>query len=134
MSKGKWKHFKAEENQRKEHKVSLRVTDNEQSLLLKKSNECNLNVSEYIIANAVYADLSSAFVCKDELQKLIEQVKKLGRNINQIAKALNTLLLQSSPTTLEIQPCLMTIEKQQAEVNQLENSIKKILGAITKRV
>ena len=134
MSKGPWKHFKAEENQRKKHVIPFRVTDNEQSLLLEKSNKCNLNVSEYIVANAVYADLSSAFVCKQELQKLNTQVQKLGNNINQIAKALNTLALQSSPNTLEIQPCLMMVEKQHTEVNQLENSIEKILGAITKRV
>ena len=133
MSKGKWKHFKAEENQPKKHKVTFRVTDYEQSLLLEKSKKCNLNTSEYIIATAVYADLTYGFMCKQELQNLSVQILKLGTNINQIAKALNTILLQAAPNTLEIQPCLTIIQKQQEQTDQLENSVQTILENITKR-
>lgn len=73
-------------NRKKGKTISFRVTDEEYAILEEKIKESGLSKQEYYY-RSMY---SMKIVNTDGLKEVVPQIKKVGTNINQIAKKMNS--------------------------------------------
>lgn len=76
-------------NRSREHIISFRVNEKEKELLERKISRTKLNRREFFLALAEKKEIRSA----EEEMKLIEinyELKKIGTNINQMARKINS--------------------------------------------
>lgn len=81
-----WKEY--DENRLRKNRIVIRVTDDELRIINKKAEASRLNRTKYIIETlingyVIVQDLES-------LRNLTNEINKIGVNINQIAKHINT--------------------------------------------
>ena len=81
-----WKEY--DENRLRKNRIVVRVTDDELRIINKKAEASRLNRTKYIIETlingyVIVQDLES-------LRNLTNEINKIGVNINQIAKHINT--------------------------------------------
>lgn len=81
-----WKEY--DENRLRKNRIVIRVTDDELRIINKKAEASKLNRTKYIIETlingyVIVQDLES-------LRNLTNEINKIGVNINQIAKHINT--------------------------------------------
>ena len=77
----------AEKDRLRSKKIHVFLSDNEHELLSDKASYCGLNNSEYIrsiIVNGAVINYSMG-----DIPAAIAEIKRVGNNINQIAKKLN---------------------------------------------
>ena len=118
MSKGKWIRYKGSDNQKKNNIISLRVSDTERVKLQQLAIICNLKLSEYIIASSLYVNDLKIIACREELDKLSEEINSIGVNLNQTTKALNTLAKSSNQSSnITIHNSLKEIERVRTQIN-----------------
>ncbi len=67
-------------------RVELRLTLEEKDMLVKRANQCDKTVAQYIRELC----LKDTIVTKTDIQTVIE-LKRIGNNLNQIAKQINTI-------------------------------------------
>lgn len=99
---------------RKIENMTVRVTEAELSELEEKAAKAGMKKSDYIRA----AIKKSEVYPMEEVQKLVVQVAKVGNNLNQIARVLNTNPNSSASANLKllvedfgaIKECLWSIE------------------------
>ena len=84
---GNWKN-EYENNRVRKKKLSLRVTENELRIIDKKAEIVCLNRNAYLIKMAI----EGAVIVQDldNMRNFTNEINKIGVNINQIAKHINT--------------------------------------------
>lgn len=65
--------------------IYLRTTKKEKELISNKAQKAKMNMSEYIINSS----LNATIVVPKDNSKYITELRKIGNNINQIAKKVN---------------------------------------------
>lgn len=73
---------------RKSHRIDLRITEDEYSLIRQKMAQCKVvNLSAYLIKMAIDGNVINLDI--PELKEIARLLRYNGNNINQIAKRLN---------------------------------------------
>lgn len=96
--------------QEKVAQVHFRLSPLEKEKLISRANEAHMNLSDYIM----HLSEQKRIVVVDELPDLINQIVKIGTNVNQIALVANTY---------------KSVSAQQIE--QLENELSRVRRALT---
>ena len=104
----------------KEKQINLRLTSSEFEQLEKIALSKKITKSELIL-NLVFDKKVSKQVSRD-LSKVIQSQNKIGNNLNQIARVLNTAKLEN---VLNIVDYKNLIDKLEIIENQLENIYKE---------
>lgn len=119
MSKGKWRHYKSDDDTKKTNFIGIKVSNQERSKLEQLAIICNLKLSEYIIASSLYVNDLKIIACREELDKLSEEINSIGVNLNQTTKALNTLAKSSNQSSnITIHNSLKEIERVRTQINK----------------
>ena len=119
MSKGKWRHYKSDDDTKKTNFIGIKVSNQERSKLEQLAIICNLKLSEYIVASSLYINDLKIIACREELDKLSDEINSIGVNLNQTAKALNTLAKSSSQSSnITIHNSLKEIERVRTQINK----------------
>ena len=119
MSKGKWRHYKSDDDTKKTNFIGIKVSNQERSKLEQLAIICNLKLSEYIVASSLYINDLKIIACREELDKLSDEINSIGVNLNQTAKALNTLAKSSSQSSnITIHNSLKEIERIRTQINK----------------
>lgn len=66
-------------------KITFRLTDEEYSIIQAKVEEAGISQQQFLLRTA----LEKEIICIKEFQALMFQIKKIGANINQIARRAN---------------------------------------------
>ena len=131
MSKGKWKKYKAQDNNKKHISVGFRLTEQEKAYLDKKAKDYDLNTSEYVVAKCVYPDSANVIALRKELLELSNELIKIGNNLNQSTRALN--IFCKNPTTIDkasIASTLTSLEEEKVQTIQLLQKIDTLLSSM----
>ena len=119
MSKGKWRHYKSDDDTKKTNFIGIKVSNQERSKLEQLAIICNLKLSEYIVASSLYINDLKIIACREELDKLSEEINSIGVNLNQTTKALNTLAKSSNQSSnITIHNSLKEIERVRTQINK----------------
>lgn len=65
--------------------MSIRLTDSEKSAICKKSKKAHLTLTEYILKSSLQTEIKVV-----DLQPLLVELKRIGNNLNQITRKLNS--------------------------------------------
>ena len=65
--------------------MSIRLTQPEKSAIYKKSKKAKLTLSEYILRSSLQTEINVV-----ELQPLLVELKRIGNNLNQITRKINS--------------------------------------------
>lgn len=93
--------------------IILRLTEDEKERAVKRSKEEGITLSSYIRKSI----LSEKFVSKTDVQTIFE-LKKIGTNLNQLAKHVNSL-----PVDENILLSLESIDKYIKELRQITDKL-----------
>ena len=121
---------KKEEELNHQHIITLRLTDIELELVMKKAAAAGLSRSEYIRKSLLGGKIMVTHKVTAEFPELREEMKKiswllsnLSNNINQIAKHFNTGGLRSQTVTAELERALDAIVQMQVNVTRMVGEI-----------
>ena len=81
-----------ESDMKREHRVTIRLTDTEFSIIENTAEQADMSISEYMRKQIMEGQVNTKFeVVADvkEIKKLIGELGKIGSNLNQIARYLN---------------------------------------------
>lgn len=81
-----WKEY--DENRLRKNRIVIRVTDDELRIINKKAEASRLNRTKYIIETLINGYVMVQDL--ESLRNLTNEINKIGVNINQIAKHINT--------------------------------------------
>ena len=70
---------------KKDNVIVIRVTKQEKERLIKKSQEADMTLSEYLIEQGLERDI----VIIEDVKNLVYELRKIGNNINQLTKLCN---------------------------------------------
>ena len=90
--------------------VHIRLSPSEKENLISRAAEAHMNLNEYIL----HLSEQKRIVVADELPNLINQIVKIGTNVNQVALVANTY---------------KTVSAQQIE--ELENELRRVRRFLT---
>lgn len=65
--------------------MSIRLTDSEKSAIYKKSKKVQLTLTEYILKSSMQSEIKVV-----DLQPLLVELKRIGNNLNQITRKINS--------------------------------------------
>ena len=102
----------------KERTVKIRMTDDLFNTLLIKAKASNLNNSEYIRQSITNSDIKANF--NDSYLDVVNEIKKVGNNINQISKALNIANLSKHLSDYDYENLLNELVIIGYQINQLK--------------
>lgn len=88
--------------------VHVRMSMEEKSKVKSKSEKAHLNLSAYLITSALNKEIKTI----DGLPELVEQIKRIGNNVNQIARIANTNSAINKETVEQVNSSLMQIDKK----------------------
>ena len=77
---------------KREHRITIRLTDTEFSIIENSAEQAYMSISEYMRKQIMEGQVNTKFeVVADvkEIKKLIGELGKIGSNLNQIARYLN---------------------------------------------
>ena len=77
--------MKMENKQNKNKHFNFRVNEKEYNVIKTKIEKSKLNTSKYLLRTAMDKDI----IVIDGLEEIIKQLRKIGNNINQLAKLSN---------------------------------------------
>ena len=81
-----------ETDMKREHRVTIRLTDTEFSIIENAAEQAEMSISEYMRTQTMEGQVNARFeIVADvaEIKKLIGEFGKIGSNLNQIARHLN---------------------------------------------
>ncbi|MDL2209011.1 MobC family plasmid mobilization relaxosome protein [Parabacteroides sp. OttesenSCG-928-J18] len=107
------KRRKRDTSNNKSARIEVRFVDSEKQMLLKRCKSAELTLSDYIRRAA----LDRKYVSKADLQTAFE-LRKIGVNLNQIAKYFNTL-----PADDDTRRVISSIEKYLATIDEMTNAL-----------
>ena len=75
---------------KKDNVIVIRVTKQEKERLIKKSQEADMTLSEYLIEQGLERDI----VIIEDVKNLVYELRKIGNNINQLTHLANSGMIK----------------------------------------
>ena len=103
-----------ETDMKREHRVTIRLTDTEFSIIENAATQAEMSISEYMRTQTMEGKVNARFeIVADvnQIKKLIGEFGKIGSNLNQIARYFNQGGILSSEMRNEIRKSLRDIYK-----------------------
>ena len=75
---------------KKDNVIVIRVTIQEKERLIKKSQEADMTLSEYLIEQGLERDI----VIIEDVKNLVYELRKIGNNINQLTHLANSGMIK----------------------------------------
>ena len=111
-----------ETDMKREHRVTIRLTDTEFSIIENAAEQAEMSISEYMRTQTMQGQVNDRFeIVADvaEIKKLIGEFGKIGSNLNQIARYFNQGGIISTEMKNEIRKSLRDIYEMKYEVMKM---------------
>ena len=111
-----------ESDMKREHRVTIRLTDTEFSIIENTAEQADMSISEYMRKQIMEGQVNTKFeIVADvkEIKKLIGELGKIGSNLNQIARYFHGGGLASRGILEELKRCIAEIRELRQEIVQL---------------
>ena len=111
-----------ETDMKREHRVTIRLTDTEFSIIENAAEQAEMSISEYMRTQTMQGQVNARFeIVADvaEIKKLIGEFGKIGSNLNQIALYFNQGGIISTEMKNEIRKSLRDIYEMKYEVMKM---------------
>ncbi|MGN1420594.1 MAG: plasmid mobilization protein [Eubacterium sp.] len=73
------------ENRKRNQTISIRLTQSEKLAIISKAKKSKLTLTEYILKSSFQSDIKVV-----DLQPLLVELKRIGNNLNQITRKINS--------------------------------------------
>ena len=116
-----------ETDMKREHRVTIRLTDIEFSIIENAATQAEMSISEYMRTQTMEGKVNARFeIVADvnEIKKLIGEFGKIGSNLNQIARYFNQGGILSSEMRNEIRKSLRDIYEMKYEVMKMAGDFR----------
>ena len=116
-----------ETDMKREHRITIRLTDTEFSIIENAAEESEMSISEYMRTQTMEGQVNARFeIVADvaEIKKLIGEFGKIGSNLNQIARYFNQGGVLSSEMRNEIRKSLRDIYEMKYEVMKMAGDFR----------
>ena len=116
-----------EMDMKREHRVTIRLTDIEFSIIENAAEQAEMSISEYIRTQTMEGNVTARFEIVadvDEIKKLIGEFGKIGSNLNQIARYFNQGGIISSEMRNEIRKSLRDIYEMKYKVMKMAGDFR----------
>ena len=116
-----------ESDMKREHRVTIRLTDTEFSIIENTAEQADMTISEYMRKQIMEGQVNTKFeIVADvkEIKKLIGELGKIGSNLNQIARYFNQGGIISSEMRAEIKNSLRDIYEMKYEVMRMAGDFR----------
>lgn len=116
-----------EMDMKREHRVTIRLTDIEFSIIENAAEQAEMSISEYMRTQTMEGNVTARFEIVadvDEIKKLIGEFGKIGSNLNQIARYFNQGGIISSEMRTEIKKSLRDIYEMKYEVMRMAGDFR----------
>ena len=112
---------------KREHRVTIRLTDTEFSIIENAAEQAEMSISEYMRTQTMEGNVTARFEIVadvDEIKKLIGEFGKIGSNLNQIARYFNQGGIISSEMRNEIRKSLRDIYEMKYKVMKMAGDFR----------
>ena len=116
-----------ETDMKREHRVTIRLTDTEFSIIENAATQAEMSISEYMRTQTMEGKVNARFeIVADvnQIKKLIGEFGKNGSNLNQIARYFNQGGILSSEMRNEIRKSLRDIYEMKYEVMKMAGDFR----------
>ena len=116
-----------ESDMKREHRVTIRLTDTEFSIIENTAEQADMTISEYMRKQIMEGQVNTKFeIVADvkEIKKLIGELGKIGSNLNQIARYLNEYGVPYNALSGEVRAAIADLATLKYEV------LKKVGDAV----
>ena len=116
-----------EMDMKREHRVTIRLTDIEFSIIENAAEQAEMSISEYMRTQTMEGNVTARFEIVadvDEIKKLISEFGKIGSNLNQIARYFNQGGILSSEMRNEIRKSLRDIYEMKYKVMKMAGDFR----------
>ena len=116
-----------EMDMKREHRVTIRLTDIEFSIIENAAEQAEMSISEYMRTQTMEGKVNARFEIVadvDEIKKLIGEFGKIGSNLNQIARYFNQGGIISSEMRNEIRKSLRDIYEMKYKVMKMAGDFR----------
>lgn len=116
-----------ETDMKREHRVTIRLTDTEFSIIENAAEQSEMSISEYMRTQTMEGLVNARFeIVADvaEIKKLIGEFGKIGSNLNQIARYFNQGGIISTEMKNEIRKSLRDIYEMKYEVMKMAGDFR----------
>ena len=116
-----------ETDMKREHRVTIRLTDTEFSIIENAATPAEMSISEYMRTQTMEGKVNARFeIVADvnQIKKLIGEFGKIGSNLNQIARYFNQGGVLSSEMRNEIRKSLRDIYEMKYEVMKMAGDFR----------
>lgn len=116
-----------EMDMKREHRVTIRLTDIEFSIIENAAEQAEMSISEYMRTQTMEGNVTARFEIVadvDEIKKLIGEFGKIGSNLNQIARYFNQGGIISSEMRNEIRKSLRDIYEMKYKVMKMAGDFR----------
>lgn len=116
-----------ETDMKREHRITIRLTDTEFSIIENAAEQSEMSISEYMRTQTMEGQVNARFeIVADvaEIKKLIGEFGKIGSNLNQIARYFNQGGILSSEMRNEIRKSLRDIYEMKYEVMKMAGDFR----------
>lgn len=116
-----------ETDMKREHRVTIRLTDTEFSIIENAATQAEMSISEYMRTQTMEGKVNARFEIVanvDQTKKLIGEFGKIGSNLNQIARYFNQGGVLSSEMRNEIRKSLRDIYEMKYEVMKMAGDFR----------
>ena len=116
-----------ETDMKREHRVTIRLTDTEFSIIENAATQAEMSISEYMRTQTMEGKVNARFEIVadvDQIKKLIGEFGKIGSNLNQIARYFNQGGILSSEMRSEIRKSLRDIYEMKYEVMKMAGDFR----------
>ena len=111
-----------ETDMKREHRVTIRLTDTEFSIIENAAEQAEMSISEYMRTQTMQGQVNARFeIVADvaEIKKLIGEFGKIGSNLNQIARYFNQGGIISTEMKNEIRKSLRDIYEMKYDMGKM---------------
>ena len=116
-----------ETDMKREHRVTIRLTDTEFSIIENAATQAEMSISEYMRTQTMEGKVNARFEIVanvDQIKKLIGEFGKIGSNLNQIARYFNQGGVLSSEMRNEIRKSLRYIYEMKYELMKMAGDFR----------
>ena len=116
-----------ETDMKREHRVTIRLTDTEFSIIENAATQAEMSISEYMRTQTMEGKVNARFeIVADvnQIKKLIGEFGKIGSNLNQIARYFKQGGILSSEMRNEIRKSLRDIYEMKYEVMKMAGDFR----------
>ena len=116
-----------ETDMKQEHRITIRLTDTEFSIIENAATQAEMSISEYMRTQTMEGKVNARFeIVADvnQIKKLIGEFGKIGSNLNQIARYFNQGGILSSEMRNEIRKSLRDIYEMKYEVMKMAGDFR----------